>query len=509
MTIPTWLSALQRPDAFDHPVTDFGLCETHISWVLLTGPYAYKFKKPVDFGFLDYTTLEKRRFYCAEELRLNKRLAPALYDAVVPLAGTQERPCVGRPGAEGFEYAVRMHQFASEDRLDAVLARGELTLKDIDELAGRIAVYHQEAPQVALTEPLGTSAVVQQAVSDNFTTITATGRLEPAWQETFAAVAAWSSGQGGRLAGLIEERRRQGMVRELHGDMHLGNMARFAGDIVIFDGIEFSETLRWIDCMSEIAFLFMDLTVRGAPGFAWRMLSRYLEASGDYEGLEVLWYFACYRAMVRAKIAALSNDEDSQARLGQYLHLAARFTQPSSPFVLLMHGFSGCGKSRLAARLVPELHLLQVRSDIERKRLAGIDPLARGEASLYTREMSQRTHARLAQIMAVALQARCNVCLDATLLHQEDRKLLVDVAERHGAPWLILALDAPQDVLRTRLASRRSGPSDADVRVLDLQLASAEPLTSQEQAHALVIDTTREEPLHELVSKIRERLAAP
>ena len=213
--------------------------------------------------------------------------------------------------------------------------------------------------------------------------------------------------------------------------------------------------------------------------------------------------------MVRAKIAALSNDEDSQARLGQYLHLAARFTQPSSPFVLLMHGFSGCGKSRLAARLVPELHLLQVRSDIERKRLAGIDPLARGEASLYTREMSQRTHARLAQIMAVALQARCNVCLDATLLHQEDRKLLVDVAERHGAPWLILALDAPQDVLRTRLASRRSGPSDADVRVLDLQLASAEPLTSQEQAHALVIDTTREEPLHELVSKIRERLAAP
>lgn len=506
MTIPAWLSALQRPDAFDHPVQDFALCETHISWVLLTGPYAYKFKKPVDFGFLDYTTLEKRRFYCAEELRLNKRLAPALYDTVVPLQGTQGRPVVGSPGAEGFEYAVRMHQFAAEDRLDAVLARGELTLEDIDQLAGRIAIYHQEAPQVALTEPLGTSAVVQQAVDDNFTTITATGRLEPAWQETFATVAAWSIEQGSRLAGLIDERRDQGMVRELHGDMHLGNMARFAGEIVIFDGIEFSETLRWIDCMSEIAFLFMDLTVRDAPGFAWRMLSRYLEATGDYEGLEVLWYFACYRAMVRAKIAALSDDENAQARLGQYLRLAARFTQPRRPFVLLMHGFSGCGKSRLAARLVPELHLLQVRSDIERKRLAGIDPLQRGSETLYSAAMNQRTYAHLAQVARVALQSGCSVCLDAALLRSADRQLLAAAAECQGAPWLILSLHAPQDVLRARLASRRRGPSDADARVLELQLASAEPLSDQEQAHALEIDTTKEEPLPALVAHIRERL---
>ena len=507
MTIPSWLSALQRPDAFDHPTTAFTLCETHISWVLLTGPFAYKFKKPVDFGFLDYTTLEKRRFYCAEELRLNKRLAPALYDAVVPLQGSQERPVVGRPGTEGFEYAVRMHQFAAEDRLDAVLARGELTLEDIDQLAGRIAVYHQEAPRVALGEPYGTPSAVQQAIKDNFTTITASAQLEPAWRETLEAVAAWSSEQGDRLAGLIEERRRQGMVRELHGDMHLGNMARFAGEIVIFDGIEFSESLRWIDCMSEIAFLFMDLTVRSAPGFAWRMLSRYLEASGDYGGLEVLWYFACYRAMVRAKIAALSDDEGAQARLGQYLHLAAQFTQSRRPFVLLMHGFSGCGKSHLATQLIAELEVLQVRSDIERKRLAGIDPLQRGSETLYSAAMNQRTYAHLAQVAEVALDSGCSVCLDAALLRRADRRLLVAVAECHGAPWLILSLHAPPEVLRARLAGRQGDPSDADQHVLDLQLARSEPLSDQEQTHALVIDTTREEPLPALVAQIRERLA--
>ncbi len=509
MTIPAWLSALQRPDAFDHPTTAFTLCETHISWVLLTGPFAYKFKKPVDFGFLDYTTLEKRQFYCAEELRLNKRLAPVLYDAVVPLQGSLERPVVGKPGTEGFEYAVRMHQFAAEDRLDAVLERAELTMADIDALAGRIASYHQAAPRVALAGSLGTAALVQQAISDNFTTITATGRLDPAWRETFEAVAAWSIEQGSRLAGLIDERRRHGMVRELHGDMHLSNMARFRGEVVIFDGIEFSETLRWIDCMSEIAFLFMDLTVRGAPGFAWRVLSRYLEASGDYAGLAVFWYFACYRAMVRAKIAALSDDEGSQARLGQYLHLAAQFTQARRPFLLLLHGLSGCGKSHLAAQLIAELQVLQVRSDIERKRLAGIDPLQRGADALYSETMNRRTYEHLAQIAQIALQSGCSLCLDAAFLRSADRRQAAAPAERLGAPWLILSLSAPQEVLRARLAARQGDPSDADLHVLDLQLASAEPLSALEQAHTLAIETTKEEPLPELVERIRERLGIP
>ena len=509
MTIPAWLAALQRPDAFDHPTTAFALCETHISWVLLTGPFAYKFKKPVDFGFLDYTTLEKRKFYCAEELRLNKRLAPSLYDSVVPLQGNLEQPVVGKPGTAGFEYAVRMHQFAAADRLDAVLERAELTMADIDDLARRIASYHQAAPRVALASPLGTAALVQQAISDNFTTITATGRLDPAWQETFEAVAAWSAEQGSRLADLIEERRRRGMVRELHGDMHLGNMARFKGEIVIFDGIEFSESLRWIDCMSEIAFLFMDLTARGAPGFAWRVLSRYLEASGDYAGLAVFWYFACYRAMVRAKIAALSDDEGARARLGQYLHLASWFTQTRRPFLLLMHGLSGCGKSHLATQLIAALQLLQVRSDVERKRLAGIDPLQHGAAGLYSEAMNRRTYEHLLQIAATALQSGCSVCLDAAFLRSADRREATALAQRLGIPWLILSLHAPREVLRTRLAARHGDPSDADMHVLDLQLASVEPLSALEQAHALTIETTKEEPILELAERIRQHLGLP
>ena len=291
------------------------LIETHISYVLLTGQFAYKIKKAVELGFLDFRTLAARRFYCDEELRLNRRFAPELYLDVVAITGSVEAPVFGGTGP-AIEYAVKMREFAQDGLASQVLGRGELSAPHIDTLAAKVAAFHHAACVANVSGPFGVPASVLRTALQNFAQIRSLLNTQAEVSE-LAALAAWTEREHAACIAAMARRRGEGFVRECHGDLHLGNIAFVEGELTIFDGIEFNEEMRWIDVMSEIAFTAMDLRDRGRPDLAHRFLNAYLEITGDYDGLSVLRFYIVYRAMVRAKISRLRADQlgasDAQA----------------------------------------------------------------------------------------------------------------------------------------------------------------------------------------------------
>ncbi|MDX1802422.1 MAG: phosphotransferase, partial [Marinobacter sp.] len=251
------IAALQNPALYDHPVTDFQVHETHISWVILTGEFAYKIKKPMDFGFLDFSTLERRRHFCEEEVRLNRRLADKLYLEVVPITGSAEQPKLGGPG-EAFEYAIRMRQFDQSDLLDVRQENSRLDDRLLTSLAHQVADFHNHIPAVADDVPLGTPEAVYAGMQENFDQIRPLID-DPQLLAQLDQLESWTESTFSRQQTLIERRRADGFVRECHGDLHLANITVFEGEVTVFDCIEFSEPFRWIDIINDLAFLLMDL----------------------------------------------------------------------------------------------------------------------------------------------------------------------------------------------------------------------------------------------------------
>ncbi|GMR03930.1 MAG: bifunctional aminoglycoside phosphotransferase/ATP-binding protein [Gammaproteobacteria bacterium] len=529
------IAALQDPACYDHPVTAVELVETHISWVLLAGDYAYKIKKPLDLGFLDFSTLEKRHHFCNEELRLNRRLAPQLYLEVVAITGTPETPELNGAGAP-IEYAVKMAQFPQEAQLDRVLARGELHVRHIDSVAAELAAFHGRIAAAGADSPFGAPERVYQPIGQNFDQIRPLIETDDLAQ--LARLKTWSEQNYARLKQDLRARKRDGFIRECHGDVHLANMALIddvqehecregangaslpraprldpigegqgrpgaADRVVIFDCLEFNETLRWIDVMNEVAFLVMDLDDRGRPDFARRALNTYLEHTGDYAGLNVFRFYQVYRALVRAKVACirlgqsgLSPEERADVRQTYrgYTDLAERYTESDAPALIITHGLSGCGKTWLTQLLIDTMDVVRVRSDVERKRLHGLGRLARSGSGiatgLYTPEAGRQTYERLALLARTILGAGHAVIIDAAFLKREQRERLRTVADEMRVPFVILDVQAPEEVLRQRIMQReREGrdASEAGLAVLDHQLAIWEPLGADEIPRALPI----------------------
>ncbi len=292
------------PAAFTHAVTRLRVVETHISWILLTGHYAYKIKKPVHYDFLDARTLDRRRELCAEELRLNQRLAPHLYLDVVPVTREQGRLRIGGSGP-AIEYAVRMHEFDPSQELSSQLEAGAVTAEDLASLATSLADFHRNAAFAGADSAFGESAAVRAQVLDNLPVL----EQHFAAPEDLAAIRRlddWLQRSLAESAPLIAQRKRDGHVRECHGDLHARNVVRWQQHWLPFDCIEFNPDLRWIDVMSDVAFLFMDLAAHDRQDLAHAFLSRYMEETGDYQGLRLLPLYAVYRALVRAKIDALA-----------------------------------------------------------------------------------------------------------------------------------------------------------------------------------------------------------
>ena len=390
------------------------LIETHISSVLLAGDHAYKLKKPVDFGFVNFATLPLRAHYCAEELRLNRRTAPQIYLEVLPVTGTLAAPAIGGAG-EPIDHLLRMRRFDPAQVLDRVAARGALNAAQVEALATAIAELHRAAARAAADSPFGTPATVQRWVDGNLAQVRADCR-SAVDRARVDALAHWTQQRFECQRELIESRRRAGFVREGHGDLHLGNVVLVEGRPILFDALEFNPELRWIDVASDVAFLFMDLLDHEQPAAAWRLLSGYLEATGDYDGVALLHFYAVYRALVRAKVALLRVQQPAappivrvraQRNFAHYLALAERLARSRpAPQLVLMTGLSGSGKSTVAAELAARLGALRLRSDVERKRLAGIAAAARGAADLYSPRMTELTYGRLQALAATLLAAR-------------------------------------------------------------------------------------------------------
>lgn len=495
-----FIAGMLRPEAYDHPVTNLQLLETHISWVILTGTWAYKFKKPVNLGFVDFSTLERRRHFCDEEVRLNQRLAPDLYQGVRPVFGSHLQPSFHGSG-EPIEYAVQMQQFDQRQLLPAVLERNEVSGRHIDQLTRDIAEFHQSAAIATQSDEFGTAAKVRAIAINNLQSLQDHGEQS----QKLTAIRDWTEAEAVRCEAWFEQRREHGFVRECHGDMHLGNMVLLKDTIRIFDCLEFNPDLRWTDVQAEIAFLVMDLLTRGRRDFALRVLNGWLEQTGDYQGLRGWrWYFV-YRAVVRAKVAALrlaqgdvspSEQVAKQEELEHYLTLAHSITQPPPKTIILMHGLSGSGKSWVSQRICEHFPVIRLRTDVERKRLFGQRRSLAGTrltGEMYAPASTQHLYQNvLAAVIPTVLQAGFPIIVDAATLQVWQRELMYEVAEREQTRLVVLDVRAPEDVLRARLKERRTDPdepSDADGAVLTQQLRSYQPLTPVEQQRSLVVDT--------------------
>jgi aminoglycoside phosphotransferase family enzyme/predicted kinase len=497
------VEALQNPALYDHPVQYFRVVETHISWVLLTGQYAYKIKKPVDLGFLDFSSLEKRRHYCEEEVRLNRRLAPALYLEAVAITGSTTAPALGGTG-QAIEYAVKMREFPQDAQLDRVLKRGELHGEHIIHLARLVAEFHRTADIAGPDTPFGSPEHVWQPVLQNFQTIEA--HLEsPGDRELLNKLRAWSEQAQVQLTTTWSARKRDGFIRECHGDMHLGNMALVDNEILIFDCIEFNENLRRIDVMSEVAFVTMDLYDHQRPGLAHRFLNDYLQYSGDYQGLQVLRFYQVYRALVRAKVAGIRLTQTGlseadraacRAHYRQYLRLAERYTHPIPTPLIITHGVSGSGKTTISDALLESSGAVRLRSDVERKRLFNLTPEARSASDvgfgLYSEDITTQTYDRLAALARTAITAGFPVIVDATFLQYRQREKFRHLAESLQVPFVIFHCSASPQNLRQRVQHRASqgrDASEATLKVLEHQLRSQEALLPEETKHLFTVET--------------------
>ena len=493
--------AITRPEAYPHPVEKIEVIETHISWVILTGPYAYKIKKPVRLDFVDFSTFAARLHFCREELRLNRRLARSLYLDVVEIRAVGDGLRMGGESGEIVEHALRMRQFAQDSLASRMLARNALTDDLVAALARRIAGFHSSL-KADTAKPFGTPEAVLHNAVQNFEELAAFLGDEDD-RARLQTVRAWTEREFIQHRDDMEARRLAGAVRECHGDLHLNNIVLLDGELVPFDCLEFNEALRWNDVMSETAFLVMDLLDRGAPGLAWVFLNAYLEATGGYSGLKVLRFYLVYRAMVRAKVhlirARQARDAPEQARLSAayrgYVALAERCTRLGSPAILLMRGLAGSGKSTVALDVAKALGGIRIRSDVERKRLQGLGPLERTASAVgggpYGADATRLTYQHLEYIAGAVAAAGFTAIADATFLRRWQRKQFHEVAKAIDVPVAVLDVRTPESVLRQRIEARAAhakDPSEANLDVLEFQKATEQPVAAAEHLPVITVD---------------------
>ena len=498
----SFVDALSHREAYPHATATIEVVETHISWIFLTTPYAYKVKKPLNLGFLDFSTLEKRLHYCNEELRLNRRLCPEIYLSVVPVVNEGKTFIVGGEG-EIVDYAVKMLCFDRTMELDRMLSLGMLNSGHIDTLASLVAEFHQGICATSAETGFGHPDNLIKPILDNFV------HTEPVVSNSdeaqlLASLKGWTIKEHQRLYPLFLERKKEGFIRQCHGDMHTGNMVWWKNQIYIFDCIEFNENLSIIDVISDLSFLFMDLEHAGYSQLAWRLLNNYIKETGDYGALPLLRFYALYRAMVRAKVTAIRSMQTTEEKGREkvleehcsYLRTAEQYTHKEKPLLVLTFGVSGSGKTTLSGDIAQTIHGVHIRSDVERKRLAGMKALERSgnatKASLYSEEIGRQTYKRLLDVATLCIEEGLKVIVDATFLNAGNRIVFIELAKKWNCPCRILHFHAPREVLFDRVEKRylsRNDASEADSAVLVSQLEKQEALTAEEKAISLDINT--------------------
>lgn len=520
--LPVHLRGLLSPDAYPHPVQTPELVETHVSWVLLTGAFAYKIKRPVQYPFIDLRSAERREFFCREELRLNQRFAAELYLDVCEITCTDGEARIGGTGPV-IEHAVRMHQFRREDELDRLLASGRIEARELEAFGRSLAQIHAQLPMAAPAQPWGGSDRVRALILENLEQCIQAGAPFGA-SDSLRALRPLLTQRLECLTLSLAQRRAAGRVRECHGDLHVRNVVRRAGRLLAFDCLEFDPAFRWIDVADEIAFLLADLDALRHPTHANAFLNGYLAEGGDYQACRVVDLYKAHRALIRAKVTALAgvgrgrnlDREEVRSQYAAYVGGAHAALASRQPLLVLMTGLSGSGKTWLARRLTPLLGAIHLRSDTERKRLATLPEIAHTASAiqqgLYAPEAKARVYEYLADCAEQVLGGGYPAIIDATFARREDRARFRNLAERLGVRLRVIYCRAAPEVLRARVAERQargSDASEADLDVLRWQEAHAEPVMADEGLVALEVNTTDSEPAPSINDLVKALYGCP
>jgi len=504
-SLPPLIQAMLRPEFYPHPVKGkIDLIQTHISYVLLTGEYAYKVKKPADFGFLNFSTLARRHYFCQEELRLNQRLCPDLYLQVLGIESTSEGGYTWATGAgEICEYVLQMRQFDQAQLWSQLFNQNALTSELMVELGHQLADFHAQAGTSDVIAEFGQPEKVKTIVDNSYTLgLGFIGRSQTETQ--YLSTKAFTDDFFLHHQDWLEQRYNIGKIRECHGDLHLNNICIFNNRIQIFDCIEFNQEFRNIDVIYDAAFLVMDLQFRGRPDLANAFLNAYLEWSNDYAGAVLLPLYLSMRAYIRGNVNSLALDdpaipEADKVKIAEtaaaYYHQAWAYTQPQQGRLFIMVGVSGSGKSTVARVLAQQTNGIHIRSDALRKHLVGLGLRQRGDADgaldtgIYTPEMTTKTYEHLLNLGIFLAEQGLTVILDAKYDTQASRERVQTLAQAKAIPVTLIHCSAPVEVIRHRLEHRQGDIADATAQILESQLARFEPLTAREQAEAITINT--------------------
>jgi len=498
--LPPVIQEMLKPGFYPHPVQEpIKLIQTHVSYVLLTGNYAYKLKKAVNFGFLDYSTLELREHFCRQELEMNKRGAAEIYLEVLPITQTDNQLELGGSG-EAVEYTLKMCQFPQDNLLINLFQQGKLTKEMVEDLGRLVAQFHSKCPTNDYILSFGEVGQVRQAFDENYEqTAKYIGLAQT--QAQFDATKEFTDNFFATKQEVLASRVNNRWIRECHGDLHLGNICLWHDKILLFDCIEFNEPFRFVDVMYDVAYGVMNFLVGSRPDLANAYLNTYLEESGDWEGLQVLPLYVSRQAYVRAKITSFLLDdsgvpaadkEQAKVTASQYYKMASDCSKLGQGSLIIMSGVSGSGKSTVAKKIAHQSNAIHVRSDAVRKHLAGVSLSERGGEDLYTSEMTEKTYSRLLELGVLLASAGYSVILDAKYDRQSLRKPVIAAAEKHHLPLQILHCTAPEEILRDRLNSRTGDVSDATANLLTSQLATAESFTEEEKVFVKTLDTTQD-----------------
>lgn len=494
------VAEMSRPRFYPDQPPSIEVIQTHISVIFIAGESVYKIKKPLNFGFLDFTTLEKRRHYCHREVELNSRFSENIYQGVVSIYLSNGAFALNGPGEE-IEIAVLMRKIPHDRIMINMLHEGIISPEMLDRLADRIVYFHSKAMSNQEISSYGSLPVIHQNLRENFQ------QTEPFIGRTlsmhvYGEIARLSYNFMKSYAVLFSQRCSNGFIRDCHGDLHLDHVV-FLDEIMLFDCIEFNDRFRFGDTASDLGFLLMDLDFKAYPGFSQRIQERYIEASGDRDMRELLPFYKSYRAFVRGKVHSFALDEPEIASHEKNVHAAhavdyfklslAYLEEPPPPALIITYGFTGSGKSYLAERLGQRLGVVPERSDVVRKQLhqVGLDEhrLDNYQAGIYTPIATEETYDSILSHAADELTIGKTAIIDASFLKFEHRRRAACMADSHNARFVILQCEAPVHLIRQRLEERtrkQGDPSDGRWEIYQEQLRSFDPVSRQESKHLYV-----------------------